>query len=416
MKPQLHILSERSALPTEVIANETLLVSIQVPPFDAKLGSTATSPKGVNLALALDRSGSMGGRDRMQQAKRAAHELIDQLTAADQLSVVTFGSDVEVLATAVPGQNRALLHDLIETVRVGGQTDLHGGWLASAQEVAAHYRQGFLNRVIVVSDGMANRGLCDTALVAEHVATLSRTGVSTTTLGVGVDFNEGLLETMAEAGDGNYHYAPTAEQMLLLFQEELQEQRLVVGSQAKFRVVQRGRGVQVLPPQNQLREEPQGCYHLGNLVAGKNQQLVFQVIVPQDVPTDQPLVTVELEWHDADGDAQAVSAEWTLPRVSEAVYAKLPTHEAVVLERCLLEASLHKVSAAEALDRGQLVAALHCFEKALAVLRPVQCHPAAERMRGTIKRLQGKARRGEHADSSKQAKYESSRHRRKSEE
>lgn len=415
MKPQLHVLSERSALPTEVSAGQTLLVSIQVPQFEAELGSTPTSPKGVNLALALDRSCSMGGQGRMQQAKRAAHELIDQLSAGDQLSVVTFGSGVEVLATAVPGQNQELLHDLIETVRVSGQTNLHGGWLAAAHEVAAHYRQGFLNRVILVSDGMANRGLCDSTRVAEHVATLSRTGVSTTTLGVGKDFNERLLEAMAEAGDGNYHYAPTAEQMSQLFQEELQEQRRVVGSRAKFRVVQRARGVRVLTPINELREEPQGCYQLGNLVAGKNQQLVFDVIVPHDLPGDQLLLTVELEWRDAEGSAQAVTAEWTLPRVAEAVYAKLPANETVVLERCLLEASQHKRMAAEALDRRQLVKALDLFEKALFVLEPVAAHATAQRMMESIKRLRAQAKEGEYAHSSKQAKYESSRHRRKGE-
>ena len=415
MKPQLHILTERSALPKEVSAAQTLLVSIQVPQIEPGLGETATPTQGVNLALALDRSGSMGSQGRMQQAKRAAHDLVNQLSARDQLSVVTFGSDVKVLATAVPGHHQELLHDLIETIQVSGQTDLHGGWLAAAQEVAAHYRQGFLNRVILVSDGMANRGLRDTTQVAEHVASLSRTGVSTTTLGVGVTFNEGLLEAMAEAGDGNYHYAPTAEQMPLLFQEELQEQRLVVGSRAKFRVVQRARGVRVLPPLNQLREEPKGCYQLGNLVAGKTQKLVFDVIVPQDSPNDQPLLTVELEWRDAEGNAQAVTCECSLPRVAEAAYLKLPANQEVVLEHCLLKATHHKRLAAEALDRRQLFEAVDLFEKALVVLEPVAQHATAQRMMASVEQLRTQAKQGQYAHSSKQAKYESSRHRRKGE-
>jgi hypothetical protein len=90
--------------------------------------------------------------------------LIDQLNPGDLLSVVTFGSEVEVLATAVPGHNQELLHELIDTIRVSGQTNLHGGWLAAAHEVAAHYRQGFLNRVILVSDGMANLASTDDQL------------------------------------------------------------------------------------------------------------------------------------------------------------------------------------------------------------------------------------------------------------
>lgn len=415
MKPELTVIPERTALPEGVNAGVTLLVKMHVPPLPAETSQGSGRPSGVNLALVLDRSGSMGQRGRMREAKRAAHGLIDQLSAADSVSVVTFSSSVEVHATAVPGDNQALLHELVESVRVSGQTDLQAGWLTGAHEVAAHFCQGALNRVVLLSDGKANRGVTDLAQITGHVASLVRTGVSTTTVGVGEDFNEELLEAMAEAGDGNYHFAPDSEELPALFAAELAEQRLVLGTRAVFRVLHRARGVRVLSPLNALREERQGDYQLGNLVAGKTLCLVFDTIVPSEISLEDPLLSLELEWRDAQGQAHAVKTEWQMPRVTEAAYTALPTNPAVRLERALLLAARLKRQAAEALDFRSLSEAMRCFESALAVLEPVANEPAAKKVLQTLLALRERALGGEVARSSKQAKYESSRQRRKGE-
>jgi Ca-activated chloride channel family protein len=413
--PQIEIQSDKSALPLEVQAAVSLLVNLTVPDVSATGPQEAGSSAGVNLALVLDRSGSMNSRGRMRAAKAAAHQLIDELRPMDLISVVSFSCRAELLATGVAGDQKQLLHDLIDSVEVGGQTDLHAGWLLGAEQVAAHYRVGHLNRVVLLSDGMANRGVRGQAAITGHVATLSRTGVSTTALGVGKDFHEELLEAMAEAGDGNYYYAPEAEALPGLFQEELREQRLVYGSRAQLRVLQRARGVRVLSQLNQLKEEQPGCYQLGNLVMSKSQRVVFEVIVPPDLPLNEPLLTFELEWRDVAGEAHAVSCEWKMPRVAEAVYLKLPVQAAVELERSLLLATWNKRQAAEALDRGHHAVAMQLFEKALLELESVADEAAAQRMMESVLRLREQARAGEVAHSSKQAKYESSRHRRKSE-
>lgn len=413
MTPQLTIISGRHALPTQTHADMSLLINITTPIDASEANAAKQRPSGVNLALVLDRSSSMGGR-RMQQAKRAAHGLIDHLGADDQISIVTFASEVEVLATALAGDQKELLHDLVETVRVRGQTDLQAGWLEGAHKVAAHFRQGYINRVVLLSDGMANRGVTRSEPIAAHVASLCRTGVSTTTVGVGDDFNENLLAAMAEAGDGNYYFAPTAEELPHLFEAELTEQRLVVGTRAVLKVLERAPGVRIVQS-NELPFEHHDATTLGNLVAGKTIKVVMDAVVMSDADAQQPLLTLELEWRDASGEVHAVTADWRLPRVADQAYAELPVHPVLLLEKALASASKLKHSAAMMLDRGDLSFGLFFLEDALALLEPVLMEPAAKKMRDSIVALRAQVQRGDSKRSSKQAKFESLRHRRKGE-
>lgn len=413
MTPQLTIISERNALPTQTHADMSLLINVTTPHEASEANAARQRPSGVNLALVLDRSGSMGGR-RMRQAKLAAHGLIDHLSADDQISIVTFASEVEVLATALAGDQKELLHDLIETVRVGGQTDLQAGWLEGAHRVAAHFRQGYINRVVLLSDGMANRGVTRSEPIAAHVASLCRTGVSTTTVGVGDDFNENLLAAMAEAGDGNYYFAPTAEELPTLFNAELTEQRLVIGTRAVLKVLERAPGVRIVQS-NELPFGHHAATTLGNLVAGKTIKVVMDAVVMSDADEQRPLLTLELEWRDAAGAAHSVTEEWRLPRVVDKAYAELPIDPVLRLEKALAGASKLKHSAALALDQGNLVSATFLLEDALEVLQPVLMDPAAKKMRESLLALRAQVERGESKRSSKQAKFESLRHRRKGE-
>jgi Ca-activated chloride channel homolog len=415
MIPQLTIISERNALPTKTHADMSLLIDVTSPSATAEANSPKQRPAGVNLALVLDRSGSMGSQRRLHQAKRAAHGLIDQLASNDQMSIVSFASEAEVLATALSGDQKELLHDLVETVQVRGQTDLQAGWLTGAHKVAAHFRQGYINRVVLLSDGMANRGVTRSEPIAAHVASLCRTGVSTTTVGVGDDFNEDLLAAMAEAGDGNYYYAPTAEDLPYLFEAELNEQRLVIGTRAVLKVLERAPGVRVMPMSDESRTDHNDLISLGNLVTGKSIKVVVDTIIAKEADAQRPLLTFELTWRDTTGEAHAVTADWRLPRVADQAYSELPSHPVLVLEKALASASKLKQSAAHMLDRGNLHIGLFFLEQALKELDSVLMEPAAKKMRDSIVALRGQVERGESKRSSKQAKYESLRHRRKGE-
>lgn len=410
--PRIVLIPEKSALPTQSSTSMSFLLKIAAPEAPALDQASSAAFKGLNLALVLDRSGSMASQSRMPQAKLAAHAVVKQLGTDDCVSLVVFSDEVKVLASGCTGRDQELLHNLIEGINPGGCTNLHDGWLAGAHEVAKHFRTGALNRVLILSDGMTNRGVVQQALILERVASMNRTGISTTTLGVGLSFNEDLLQAMAEAGDGNYHFAETAEELPDMFGAELREQRLVTGTQVAVRF-RKAPGVRLHAPLNGLPTTRNDGYMLGNLVAGKEHRLVFDAVLPAD-QSRAPLFEVAVEYRDAAGEIHEVTLSLNLPRIADAAFEALPANPEVGMERALLEAAHIKHLAANALDAGRRHQAEHLLFEAQSLLSGWRQVPAAARMMVSIDRQSEQISRGEIDSSKKNLKSESARQRRKS--
>lgn len=173
----------------------------------------------LNLAIVVDRSGSMSGRP-LHEAKRAATFMIDNLKSTDRAALVVYDESVDVLIPSQQVENKARLKTAIAGIHSGGSTNLHGGWLRGAEEAAGHLDRRFNSRVLLLSDGQANAGLTDNKEIATQCAKLADAGVSTSTYGLGENFNEELMVTMARSGRGNGYYSETADTLLERFQEE----------------------------------------------------------------------------------------------------------------------------------------------------------------------------------------------------
>lgn len=173
----------------------------------------------INVALVLDRSGSMAGGP-LEAAKDAAGRFASFLTTEDRLSVVVFDEEVGTIFGPAPGADPSAL-DAIARVHPGGSTNLSGGWLKGTQLVEKALVEG-TNRVVLLTDGQANIGIVD----PDKLVGLARSGaarrVSTTCIGFGARFNESLLEPMAGAGAGNYWYVESYDQMAAIFQGEIE--------------------------------------------------------------------------------------------------------------------------------------------------------------------------------------------------
>ncbi len=176
-------------------------------------GLAADAPaerKPLNIALVVDASGSMGG-GKLEAAKQAALGLIEQLTANDRLTLVSFASDVQVHLDAVPvhADNRRTICDAVSGLVTRGMTNLSGGWFAGVDCAAriAEADPQMTARVIILSDGCANEGITDPAELGEHAGELRSRGVLTSTLGIGDGYDEQLLRGIAESGGGRLHDA-----------------------------------------------------------------------------------------------------------------------------------------------------------------------------------------------------------------
>jgi Mg-chelatase subunit ChlD len=165
----------------------------------------------LNLALAIDISGSMAG-DKIDAARRAALAVVEALTARDRLSLVAFDNKAELLLDARPMDEagRAAAASAIRGLTDRGGTNLFDGWLMAAERVATAMAvdPAASHRVLLLSDGHANDGLTDRGEIAGHVGALLERGVLTSALGIGDGYDEQLLGAIAEAGRRNRSPVP----------------------------------------------------------------------------------------------------------------------------------------------------------------------------------------------------------------
>jgi Ca-activated chloride channel family protein len=176
----------------------------------------------LNVAIVLDRSGSMAG-DKFEQLQASARRLIDVLTDEDRLALISYGSDVSIdfASAQMNPQNRARLMRAIDSMAVGGGTNLSGGFQQGYSEVSRWKREDTVNRVILMSDGHANIGMTLPADLQRLASTALEGGISVSSVGFGLDYNEDLMTLMANSGAGNYYFVDEASAVATVFEREL---------------------------------------------------------------------------------------------------------------------------------------------------------------------------------------------------
>ena len=175
----------------------------------------------LNLALVMDRSGSMQG-PKLREAKRCVVDLIQRMHSEDQVGLVQYDDQVDTVLPLNPvDQVSGVIDSLVQGITADGSTDLHAGWLRGGEMLAPRAGNQSICHTILLSDGQTNRGLTNTARICEQVTALAGAGVTTTTVGLGADFNEELMTAIAQAGQGSAHYGERAIDLAETFEAEI---------------------------------------------------------------------------------------------------------------------------------------------------------------------------------------------------
>jgi Ca-activated chloride channel family protein len=259
----------------------------------------------MNLAIALDRSGSMQGA-KIEKARQAACLAVDQLAEGDYFSLVTYDNATEVL---IPPQrlggagHRDELKSMIDRVRPGGGTALYAGVSLAARQARQHAEREFLNRVILLSDGLANVGPSRTSDLVELGRDLRRESISVTTIGVGDDYNEDLMTALAESSNANYYYVRDAEKLPGIFSEELGVARTLVARGVTIRIT--------VPDGVRLREivgrpdisvrEREAEIRLPEYFGAEKRRFLARCVVEGEETERLEVASVDLQYESADG-------------------------------------------------------------------------------------------------------------------
>lgn len=196
-----------------------VLVRLVAPAQPVTENSASAQRAPLDLALVIDRSGSMSG-DPLKAALESSVRIIQGLRSDDRIAVVAFDDHVQVVQPLVAVGDA---HDLVNRVRQidsGGSTALFDGWQEGVKQLAPFVKKERIARVILLTDGQANHGLVDEAKIFEHVAKAAGASITTSTVGLGHGFNETLLTGMAKAGEGAANFGQTADDLSEAFEEQ----------------------------------------------------------------------------------------------------------------------------------------------------------------------------------------------------
>ncbi len=400
--PRVELVPLRPAVRSDGATVLDLLIKLTPP------ASELNAPRpALNLGLVIDRSGSMSAGKKLEYAREAAIYAVQQLLPTDRVSVTVFDDAVQTLVENAPAVDKAGIVGVISRVVTGGSTALHAGWSEGGRQVDGHRLAGGMNRVLLLSDGQANMGELNPVAIAADVTRLAREGVSTTTMGLGDDYNEDLLEAMARAGDGNYYYIERPQQLADLFQTELLGLMATFGNAVRL-AVEPLAGATVADILNDFEPDQHGAgLKLPNLVAGMPVLAVVRLNVP---PTSLggDICRVRLSWvGPKQVERQELAVTLTLPSVTAAVYDTLPVAVEVQERAALLLIARLKKQATGCSDQGDEVGTRLFLSDARAVLLSASDSPEVQKEADAFALIEADLASGEMAKFSKRAKYQS---------
>jgi Ca-activated chloride channel family protein len=213
--------------------SNTHLLRIGIQGFDVPLEQLPAS----NLVFLVDVSGSMQSQDKLPLLKQALGMLTNELDANDCIGLVVYAGASGVVLQPTPGNNKAAILAALNQLEAGGSTNGAAGIRLAYQLAQQNFRPGGVNRVILATDGDFNVGLASTEELIDLVQRKREAGIALTTLGFGSgNYNDHLLEQLADEGNGNYAYIDRLTEARKVLAEELSATLLTIASDVKLQV------------------------------------------------------------------------------------------------------------------------------------------------------------------------------------
>lgn len=334
---------------------------------------TGSKRPDLNIAVVLDRSGSMGG-DKLEYAKKSVLVLLNHLGPRDRFSLVAFDDEVLPLVEGVRGGDKTQVAQTVEGIVTGGSTNLSGGWLKGIELAGREATAEQVNAVLLLTDGQANAGITEPAqLMSLGESVLKDKSVRTSCLGVGSNFSEDLLKGIAAAAGGRFYYIESPDHAPEIFAEELGGLLAVVAqnTELSLKFADGVTGVAQLTGYSWKLTGASARLILGDFHAGqvKHALLVAQLPALTDV-ADMHLAEVSLSYAEmSEGAIELKRQKQNLVvQVVETVVA-VPGDPEVLMHIGLQQAAQARRDAVAELDKGDIAGATRVLERNRDCLR-----------------------------------------------
>ncbi len=296
--------AQASSLSVDVLPSQSVIHADHKQRVFVKIGLTGATMQvhhraSANIAIVLDKSGSMNGI-KMIRAKQAAIMAVNRLSSRDVVSIIAYSGHVEVIQPATRAADKELVTESIRRIRASGSTALFAGVTRGASELRKYLQLNQINRVILLSDGQANVGPRTPYELGQLGSELSELGISVTTIGLGLGYNEDLMTKLASTSGGNHAFVENANDLARIFNQEFNDVLSVVASNASINIICRPgvRPIRVFG--HKARINGQSINVKINQVYAKQQKYI---IVELEVPANKhgskvTLANIKTTYHD----------------------------------------------------------------------------------------------------------------------
>jgi Ca-activated chloride channel family protein len=264
--------------------------------------------KPANLTFVIDVSGSMDMENRLELVKRSLRLLVDRLDGRDSVAIIVYGTDARPVLRPTSADRKSTILRAIERLSAEGSTNAEAGLQLGYRYASQAYREGAINRLILCSDGVANTGNTDPETILREVEDYVSQGITMTSIGVGMgNFNDVMMEKLADRGDGSYYYVDTLDEARSVFVDNLTSTLQVIAKDARVQVDFNNEIVEsyrLIGYENRAIADEDfrnDSVDAGELGAGHSAVALYAVRLRAGA--EGRLATVQLRWQDPDSGA-----------------------------------------------------------------------------------------------------------------
>ncbi len=324
----------------------------------------------LNIALVIDCSGSMQQQNKLETVKESALSILDRLRPGDRFALVTYSQSAEVRIPSTAMEDLSEARSIIMGLEPGGGTNLGEGLQTGYSQLRRYASPATLNRVFLLSDGLANTGITASGQLSEIAAAEAAGNISLSTFGVGVEFNEQLMADLSEFGHGMYYFIEEAPMIQEALTQEFLAARAVIARDVQFTLQ--------LDPRLEVEKVFANSYQIdgstvriqmGDLSAGELRRLQLRVRTPELRSGNHEVGTVLLRYRD--GESNTLRHEEKALVLNSGRFGSriADSRDTGITERSLVfEARYARDNAAHAFDQGSAGEARRILEKSIALM------------------------------------------------